>query len=70
MKIVLTTDLVYGYGSVGRRGQTVDFPPDDAIRLIQSGQAEAFVEVYETAMDEPRSELRINRRKSHGTPVK
>ena len=70
MKIVLNTDVVYGYGSVGRRGQTVDFPPDEAIRLIRSGQAEALVEIIETAMDEPREELRgRTRRNKHGSPA-
>lgn len=71
MKVVLTTDLVYGYGAVGRKGQTVDFPPDDAIHLIRSGQAEAVVEVIETTMEEPREELRGNhRRHKHGAAVK
>jgi hypothetical protein len=70
MRVMLTTDRVLNFGAIQRRGQEIEIPPDEALRLIQSGQAEAVVELTETAMDEPRSELRINRRKLHGTPVK
>ena len=71
MKIILTTDRVYGYGAIQRAGDTIELPPEEALRMIKSGQAEAIVDVIETAMDEPREELRGKlRRDKHATPVK
>jgi hypothetical protein len=72
MKVVLTTDRVCGYGALQRQGAVIDVNPEEALRLIQAGQAEAFQsdEVIETAMVEPREEIRRTRSNKHATPVK
>lgn len=66
MKVLLTTDRVYGYGAVQRCGDVIDVPPDEALRLIRANQAEAIEDVIETAMIEPREEVRVTRRPKHG----
>jgi hypothetical protein len=71
MKVTLKTDRICGYGALQRRGRTVEVTPEEAIRLIQDGQAVAFEELIETAMHEPREELRGRHRSNkHATPVK
>lgn len=70
MRVTLTTDRAVGYGAVQSAGSEIDLPPDEALALIRAGQAEAVVDVIETAMDEPREELRgKTRRNKHGTPA-
>jgi hypothetical protein len=67
--VILTTDRVLNHGTLQRSGDVIELPPEEALRLIHANQAEA-IEVIETAMDEPRSEIRITRRPKHGTSVK
>ena len=62
MKVTLTTDRVLNYGILQRTGDVIDIPPEEALALVRAGQAEAIPEVIETAMIEPREEVRKTRR--------
>ena len=71
MRVILTTSRVINYGIEQHEGQELDLPPEEALALIRANQAEAIVELKETAMDEPRTELRQKPRShKHGTSVK
>ena len=70
MRVVLTTDRVLNHGTLQRSGEEIDVSPEEALALIRSGQAEAVTEVIETAMDEPREEVRVTLIPKHGTSVK
>jgi hypothetical protein len=71
MKVKLLSNRVVGYGNLQRRGLTVEVTPEEALRLIKDGQAEALTETIETAMEEPREELRGRTRSNrHATSVK
>jgi hypothetical protein len=69
MRVTLTTDRVFNYGRVQRRGEVIEVDSDEALRLIRANQAEP-VETIETAMDEPREVFRGHRRNKHATSGK
>lgn len=65
MRVILTTDRVLNYGVLQRTGDVIELETNEALRLIRANQAEPI----ETAMDEPREEIRTRRHKHVATSV-
>jgi hypothetical protein len=63
---MLTTDRVLNYGVLQRTGEVIELETNEALRLVRANQAE----LIETAMDEPRTEIRGRRHKHVAISVK
>lgn len=58
MRVILDTDRVVGFGAIQNAGDAIELNDDEALRLLESGQAHV-----ETAMDEPRLEFAAHKRR-------